>query len=335
VRASIARLGSVVALMAPLASALGCDARLYPITGAPPIDVTCPTDMVGFATEGGGTTGGGSATPITVSTADAFRAAAEAEAPAVIQVNGTFVLDEGVRVASNKTLIGLGDSSGFTGAGLALRDSENVIIRNLVIARAVDADAITVQHARRVWIDHCDLSSDRDHEQGTYDGLVDITHASDYVTVSWTVFHDHFDSGLVGHSSDNAAEDTGHLTVTYHHNLFARIEGGPRIRFGTVHVYDNYFADVTLYAVASQMGATVLVERNWFDQVATPILTRYNDPVDGTAHQIDNVYRDSGASTVTADTTWRPLYSYLPESADTARPLIGACAGAGARKLGL
>ena len=329
-RASIAHLGPIVALLVPL----GCDARLYPITGAPPVEIECPTALVGFATEGGGTTGGGSTAPVTVSTAEAFRAAAEAEAPAVIQVSGTFALDEQVRVASNKTLIGVGDSSGFTGAGLELRDSENVIIRNLVISRAVDADAITLQQARRVWIDHCDLSSDRDKEQGTYDGLVDITHAADDITVSWTVFHDHFDSGLVGHSSDNAEEDTGHLTVTYHHNLFSRIEGGPRVRFGTVHVYNNVFSDVTLYAVASQMGATVLVERNWFAQVATPILTHYSDPADGAAREIENVYRDSGAPTITMDTTWRPPYAYLPESAETARTLVSACAGVGMSKLG-
>jgi pectate lyase len=28
-------------------------------------------------------------------------------------------------------------------------------------------------------------------DKDTYDGLLDITHASDDVTVSWTKFHDH------------------------------------------------------------------------------------------------------------------------------------------------
>jgi pectate lyase len=330
VRASIARLTLIVAVVGPL----GCDARLYPITGAPPVDVACPTEMVGFATEGGGTTGGGSVAPVTVSTAEGLRATLEADGAAVIHVSGTFALDEKIRVASNKTLIGVGANSGITGAGLEIKDGENVIIRNVVISRALDADAITVQHARRIWIDHCDLSSDRDQAQGTYDGLIDITHAADDVTVSWTVFHDHFDSGLVGHSVDNAAEDTGHLTVTYHHNVFSRVEGGPRVRFGTVHVYDNHFTDVTLYAVASQMGASVLVERNWFERVGTPILTHYSDPVDGAVHEIDNVSRDSGTSTVTMDTTWRPTYAYLPESADDARTLVDRCAGVGTSAVG-
>ncbi len=320
----------VAAGLTLMTAAFGCDARLYPIKDAPPSDVSsCPTEMVGFATFEGGTTGGGAATPATVTTASGFRTIAEAEPPAVIQVNGNIALDDRVRVAWNKTIIGLGDASGFTGAGLDLTDSENIIIRNLVITKAVDTDAITVQRSRHVWIDHCDLSSDRDHDQGYYDGLIDITHASDDVTVSWTELHDHYDSGLVGHSVDNVDEDNGHLTVTYHHNRYAQVETGPRVRFGNVHVFNNVFTDVTLYAVASQMGADVLVERNGIDRVATPILTHYEDPEDGAAHEEGNSYRGSGASDITMETTWTPPYDYMPDSADSARALVDFCAGVG------
>jgi len=44
-----------------------------------------------------------------------------------------------------------------------------------------------------------------------YDGLVDITHASDYVTVPRNTFKNHYKGSLVGHSDYNASEDTGHL----------------------------------------------------------------------------------------------------------------------------
>lgn len=47
-----------------------------------------------------------------------------------------------------------------------------------------------------------------------YDGLCDVTHASDWVTISNTYFHDHYKVSLVGHSDSNADEDTGHLTGT-------------------------------------------------------------------------------------------------------------------------
>lgn len=50
-------------------------------------------------------------------------------------------------------------------------------------------DAITIQASSNVWVDHCDLSSDQDHDKDYYDGLCDVTHGSDYVTISNTYFH--------------------------------------------------------------------------------------------------------------------------------------------------
>src|SRR5436309_1937183 len=83
--------------------------------------------------------------------------------------------------------------------------------------------------------DHCDLSSERNPDGASYDGLVDITHAAESITISWTKFHDHRDTSIVGHSDLNGTEDKGHLHVTYHHDLFQNVDAGPRIRFGTVH----------------------------------------------------------------------------------------------------
>jgi pectate lyase len=42
-------------------------------------------------------------------------------------------------------------------------------------------------------------------------GLLDITHAADFVTISWNTFADHWKALLFGHSDNNAAEDTGKL----------------------------------------------------------------------------------------------------------------------------
>lgn len=63
-------------------------------------------------------------------------------------------------VGSNKTLIGVGAASGIKGKGLALRGGvSNVIIRNLSITDINDGviwagDAITIDNASKVWIDH-------------------------------------------------------------------------------------------------------------------------------------------------------------------------------------
>ena len=120
-------------------------------------------------------------------------------------------LDRDVR-GGNKTLIGVGANSGLTGAGLDLSYTDNIILqkpedlRRSASARATRSPFCQSHH---IWIDHCDLSSDRDDTTSGYDGLVDITHGSSYITVSWTQFHDHKDTTLVGHSADptQVAED--------------------------------------------------------------------------------------------------------------------------------
>ena len=63
---------------------------------------------------------------------------------------------------------------------------------------------------------------------GTYDGLIDISDQSDFVTVSWTRYHDHQDSGLIGRSDSSAAaaEDAGKEHVTYDHDLFTNLRDG-------------------------------------------------------------------------------------------------------------
>lgn len=69
----------------------------------------------------------------------------------------------------------------------------NVILRNLKISKVLAdyGDAITIQLSTNVWVDHCDLAGDREVGKDTYDGLVDLSHAADFVTISHTYFHDH------------------------------------------------------------------------------------------------------------------------------------------------
>lgn len=79
------------------------------------------------------------------------------------------------------------------GIGLTLLGQKNVIIRNLAISKveAAYGDAITINLSTNVWVDHCDLSATREGNKDFYDGLVDLSHAADWVTISNTYFHDH------------------------------------------------------------------------------------------------------------------------------------------------
>lgn len=115
------------------------------------------------------------------------------------------------------------------------------------------------------------LSVDKDY----YDGQVDITHAADFITVSWNVFHDSWKTSLIGHSEKNGAEDKGHLRVTYHHNYFRNVNSRlPSIRFGTLHAFNNYFRSVAGSAINLRNGAQGLVENCRFDNVQNPIETK-------------------------------------------------------------
>ena len=55
-------------------------------------------------------------------------------------------------------------------------------------------------------------------------------------------FHDHHKASLVGHSDSNSSEDKGKLRITYANNYWKNVGSRtPLIRFGTGHIYNNYY----------------------------------------------------------------------------------------------
>ncbi|PWY91304.1 pectin lyase-like protein [Aspergillus sclerotioniger CBS 115572] len=221
----------------------------------------------GYASLNGGTTGGSGGTTTTVSSYAAFTSAVSGDDAKVVYVDGTIkkAADQ-VKVGSNTSIIGKDANAILEGFGLLIKKKENVIIRNLGVSKVLadNGDAIGVQYSNNVWIDHCDVSSDRDHDKDYYDGLIDITHGSDYVTVSNTFIHDHWKASLIGHSDSNESQDSGHLTVTYANNYWYNVNSrGPSFRFGTGHIYNSYYLDVS-DAINTRDGAQLLVESNQF-----------------------------------------------------------------------
>lgn len=119
-------------------------------------------------------------------------------------------------------------------------------------------DSISVNGGKRVWIDHCSFN-DGDRQDKMFppvypfpqneitqkvqhhDGMVDITNGADFVTISYSVFKDHDKAFLIG-GSDSSKLDPGKLNVTIHNNYFENVgQRAPRVRFGKVHTYNNYF----------------------------------------------------------------------------------------------
>ncbi|KAI1503470.1 pectate lyase [Biscogniauxia marginata] len=237
---------------------------------------------IGYASQNGGTTGGAGGATTTVSDLASFTAAVESDEKLVIAVQGTITGDTKVRVASDKTIIGLPNSS-IKGVGLTVREASNVILRNLKISEvlAAQGDAITIQASSNIWADHLDLSSNLDHDKDYYDGLLDVNHGSEWVTISNSYFHDHWKASLVGHSDNNADEDTGHLHVTYANNHWSNISSrAPSIRFGTGHIFNSYYENILISGINTRQGAQVLVESTVFvDSVEKAIISQDSDEV--------------------------------------------------------
>ncbi len=282
---------------------------------------------VGF---GAGTTGGGSATPVTVTTLAAFRTAVTGNTAKVVRVNGLITLSGQVDLGSNTTVLGVGSSSGFTGGGLRIKEETNVVVRNLNISKPLaPSDGVTVQKSTKVWIDHNAFSADRTHDKDHYDGLLDINHGSDNVTVSWNTFKDHFKGSLVGHSDNNASEDTGHLKVTYHHNHFNNVYSRiPSLRFGTGHFYDNYVQGAET-AVHSRMGAQMLVENNVFRSTPVAVTTNRSSDVDGYANLRGNDLGGAATEVSRVGSFTTAPYSYTAEPASTVVASVTGGAGTG------
>ncbi len=280
---------------------------------------------VGFASLNGGTTGGSSSTVVTVTTASALKSALSSSTSQTVKISGLITISGMYSVASNKTILGVGSSSGVTGGGFNLSSVKNVIIRNLVFKNA-DDDSINLQEGTtNVWIDHNDLSNG-------YDGLIDIKRGSDYITVSWNHLHNHDKSMLLGHSDDNSAQDLGHLRVTYVHNWFdGTNQRHPRVRFANpVHVLNNYYSNIGSYGVASTENAGVYVERNYFENVANPTVTQTGDSDPGNIKVLNNYKVNSGTEQVRNGASVAAIpYSYTPESNTTVKATVTAGAGTG------
>ncbi len=297
-----------------------------------------PGGIVGWATQAGGTTGGAGGTTVTVSSFADLRTQAQNSGARTILVNGMISGSGTIEISANKTIRGVGANSGISGTTLNIEDMNpaNVIIQNLNIRGVPGNDAIQVESASHVWIDHNTMSSTIEDDVDFYDGMMDFTHAADYITVSWNVIRDHWKTSLVGHSDGNASEDRGHLRITYHHNWFNRtFERSPRVRFGeTVHVFNNYYSNVNnnsdSYAIASVMNAGTLVEGNVFENVqqACWSASGYADSDPGRLVARDNSFTNSGPCEVNGSVAPIP-YTYTADGSGTVKSSVTAGAGAG------
>ncbi|KAE8167400.1 putative pectin lyase A [Aspergillus tamarii] len=187
----------------------------------------------------------------------------------------------GITVASDKTILGSGSSGVIKGKGLRIvSGASNIIIQNIAITDlnpqyVWGGDAITLNDADMVWIDHVTTARiGRQH-------LVLGNDASNRVTVSNSYFN-----GV----SDYSATCDGYAywgiyfagssdLITFKGNYIHHFSGrSPKVQENTLlHAVNNYWYDSTGHSFEIGAGGYVLAEGNVFQNIDTPV----QSPIEG------------------------------------------------------
>lgn len=303
---------------------------------------------VGWATQNGGTTGGGNATPTVVTTYAALKTALTSTTIKVVHIQGTITFPTAGRInvqdVNGKTVIGLPGSKLVSvdmtadGSGiLYVKRSTNLIFRNVYFEGpgAYDNDGndnMTLEECTNVWVDHCEFHDGMD-------GNLDIKTASDYISVTWTTFSyekppkaggsggapDHRYSNLFG-SSDGATGDRGKLRITMQYCWWGAgcRERMPRVRFGKVHMVNNYFSSsVANQGIRAGFEADILAEGNNF-------ISGYAKPIDEFEGDYTAILsrNNTGAADLKKGTAFTPPYSIAIAASTSIITPITTCAGA-------
>ncbi|EDY53825.2 MULTISPECIES: pectinesterase family protein [Streptomyces] len=227
-----------------------------------------------------GTYGGRDGRLVTVKTLADLEKYATASEPYVIVVAATITMDpvgKEIKVQSDKTIIGSGTFGQIVGGGFFLGAGvHNVIIRNLTIRDAYqgvwndkehDFDAIQMDGAHHVWIDHNDL-------RHMADGLIDVRKDSTYVTVSWNKLSQDNKAFGIGWT-DNVVTD-----ITIHHNWVRETEqrNPSTDNAAHAHLYNNFLEDVagtdinSSYGNYSRGATRMVLENSWFQGFKNPVI---------------------------------------------------------------
>ena len=175
-----------------------------------------------------------------------------------------------IKVASNKTIIGVGTKGHIVNGGFLGSAVHNVIIRNLTIRdtrmadddpddKLYDYDGIQMDTAHHVWIDHNTITR-------MNDGLIDSRKDTTYLTVSWNVLSENNKAFGIGWTDNVTAR------MTIHHNwIHDNNQRNPSTdNVAYAHLYNNYLQNITAYGNYARGATKMVLENSYFDNVKDP-----------------------------------------------------------------
>lgn len=187
---------------------------------------------------------------------------------------GDIVIDMNKKDAcAGVTIEGVGNDAVADGWGIRFKGCNYAELSNVGFfnCSSKEGDNVGLQQDNTyIWVHNCDMfyghaGSDKDQVKG--DGAMD-TKKSNYVTLSYNHFWDNGKCNLLGLS-----EKSYDYYITYHHNWYDHSDSRhPRVRFYSVHVYNNYYDGNAKYGVGSCMGSSVFVENNYFRNTNKPMM---------------------------------------------------------------
>ncbi|WP_426402976.1 pectinesterase family protein [Streptomyces sp. R-07] len=280
-----------------------------------------------------GTYGGRDGATVTVRNLADLEKYATAPEPYVIVVAGTITMNpvgKEIKVASDKTIVGSGTSGHIVGGGFFLGPGvHNVIIRNLTIRDAYqgvwndkehDFDAVQMDGAHHVWIDHNDL-------RHMADGLIDSRKDTTYVTVSWNRLSNNNKTFGIGWTENVTAD------LTLHHNWFRETEqrNPSTDNVAHAHLYNNYLQDDPGTAITSSYGnyargkTRMLLENSYFQGMNNPVIK----DAGASLVQRGNIFSGTGGRNESGGTAFDPrtYYPYTPDPAADVPALLKSGAG--------
>ncbi len=300
-----------------------------------PTGATVPAGLFGYATLTADKssakytiTGGTGGTELTISSLaelEANKAILSGNDPYIINISGLITTADAacpnvsrvINLGSNKTLQSGTTQGQLQNIGVKVQ-GKNIIIKNLKFGEVIAdsyyanlaeakaagikrgaADAMELNGAEHVWIDHCEFQShltpmafnssgvleeltfdasktaitvEHDYEspeiawrKDYYDGLLDIKNQSRFITVSNCYFHDHYKACLCGSNDTDSSEKV--MRVTFYYNYWKNINArAPLFRFGKAHVFSSYFTADTdcdwMYMTDNKDGSTYSISQN-------------------------------------------------------------------------